>query len=108
MTGVPFGQTVTVIRGAVNVRTGQWEEASRHDIAGCAVAVGASAETTGTSDTLTVDATVYAPVGADVTATDRVLIGSAVYDVQGQPWAPVNPFTGWAPGVVVSLVHHEG
>lgn len=94
-------QTVTVLRGAVDLRSGVWVETSRHDIGGCAVAPAGSAETSGTSDTVTIDATVYAPAAVDVRAADRILVAGELYDVVGWP-------AHWDSGTVIELVHHEG
>lgn len=118
MTAFEHGQTLTIIRGSRNLRTGVWTETSRHDIDGCAVdwssGTGGSAaatEATGTQATSTLAAIVYAPHGADVNEADRALLDgdeSELFEVNGKPQPWRNPYTGSAPGTVIRLVNHEG
>lgn len=105
------GSTLTVIRGAVNTRTGVWVESSRHDVGPCGVDPTGGMEVTGTQDTLTTDVTVYAPYNADVVPTDRAILDgdeSTLYDVYGSPDNWANPSTGAGLGCVIRLVHHKG
>jgi hypothetical protein len=52
--------------------------------------------------------TLYMPTGTTITATNRVRVRGAVYDVLGEPAEWRSPFTGWAPGVVVQVEKVEG
>lgn len=118
MTGLPYGQTLTIVRGAQNLRTGVWVESSRHNIEGCAVdwssgagGTAAATEATGDSATTTLAAIVYAPYGADVKAADQAFIDgdeTEMFDVTGKPQDWLNPYTGSKPGTVIKLVNHEG
>lgn len=51
---------------------------------------------------------VYAPVGVDILASDRLTIRGKTYLVDGNPAEWVNPFTGWPAGVVIKLKDVEG
>lgn len=105
------GSTVTVVRGARDVRSGEWVETSRHDIDGCGVDWTGTSELAGLQDTVTADVTVFAPYGVDVTATDQVFIdgvASRVFDVTGDPMLWRNPRSGREAGTVILLVHHRG
>jgi hypothetical protein len=118
VTDLPHGQTLTIIRGSKNLRTGVFEEASRHDIEGCAVdwssgtgGTAATAEATGTQATTTLAAIVYAPYGADVRPADMAFFDgdeSEKFDVTGKPQPWLNPYTGSTPGTVIKLINHEG
>lgn len=46
---------------------------------------------------------VFGPPDMDVTADDRALVRGEVWEVDGDPARPVNPWTGWRPGTVVQL-----
>jgi hypothetical protein len=118
MTAIPSGLTdLTVVRGATNPKTGVWQEASRHVVAACPIAPGASVEQMagpdGTASTTVADMVAYLPYGSDVRAQDRVLLGSYplpgggagrdVYEVNGRPVDWGSPFTGRRAGTVVAL-----
>lgn len=51
---------------------------------------------------------VFGPPDMDVTARDRVLVRGEIWQVDGDPEFPVNPFTGWRPGCTVNLKRVEG
>lgn len=51
---------------------------------------------------------VYAPVGVDVLAGDRLQIRGRTYSVEGDPQEWRSPFTGWEAGVVIKLKIVEG
>jgi hypothetical protein len=51
---------------------------------------------------------VYAPAGSDIRAQDRLVVRGKTYEVDGEPAAWRSPFTGWEPGLVVSLKIVEG
>jgi hypothetical protein len=108
---------LTVLRGHTDTMSGVWVETSRHVIRRCVGAPGASVEqvpgANGTSDTTVADMVVYAPFGADVVASDRVLLGdypqpsdgwdAEQYEVQGRPVTWQSPYTGRRAGTVISL-----
>lgn len=52
--------------------------------------------------------TLYMPAGAEIGPQSRVRVRGEVYDVLGEPAEWVNPFTGWAPGIVVQVGRTEG
>lgn len=45
------------------------------------------------------------PPGADIQFGDRVQLpgDTTMYEVDGMPWSPRNPFTTWQPGIRVRL-----
>jgi hypothetical protein len=69
---------------------------------------GTSVELVQGEDILTTQPTVMLPPGTQVAAIDAVQVDGLVYEVDGSPNAPVNPFTGWQPGVVVKLKRVTG
>lgn len=48
------------------------------------------------------------PVGTSVDPADQFIIGGHTYRTAGEPWSPVSPMTGTAPGVVVKLEQVTG
>ena len=52
--------------------------------------------------------TLYMPPGTTVTPQQRVAVRGEVWPVQGEPAVWRNPFTGWAPGVVVQVGRTDG
>ena len=53
--------------------------------------------------------TVYLEVGAPVPSpTDKLRRGTTVYDIDGTPRTYQNPFTGFVPGPVLSLLQVTG
>lgn len=44
-----------------------------------------------------------APPGTVVSAVDRVKFNGKTYEIQGNPWSWMNPFTGWEPGVQIDM-----
>ena len=106
----PFGVTLTVQRAPTKPdRYGQRVFADDHTIGPCAVDYSASTENTAHREAVTVDAVVYAPLGVDVLATDRIKLPNMdVFRVVGAPALWVNPFTGWAPGVTIRLARTTG
>lgn len=67
-------------------------------------APGGSAEITTGGDMVNTQPTLY---GVDqalpVKSTDRFIVDGISFEVDGDPQAYLNPFTGWAPGLVVPL-----
>lgn len=52
--------------------------------------------------------TAYLPPGTAITSANRVTVRGNTYDVQGEPAVWRNPFSGWAPGIIVQLEKTEG
>jgi hypothetical protein len=110
--------TVTVRRSSGRTPHGDPLPSTTHDIAGCFVAPSsgdsgqpASTERTDLRDTVITGWTLYAPFGADIQATDQVLLpGDArPWQVNGEVgrWGP-SPFSNWKPGTQVSLRRVRG
>lgn len=112
----PYGETVTRLRPGLEPDPYSGEDVASDtetpyslDIPGCAFDPGGSSEPTevGRSAIITRPA-VYAPAGADIEAGDSLVVRGVTYMVEGNPAEYVSPFTGWAPGLVVTLVGVEG
>lgn len=115
-----YGETVTRLRrltwadpysGEVSPRP--WDDEGHEPdalpIADCAFNPGGSAEVAADGrQIVTTTPTVYAPIDADVKAGDRLVARGVVYDVDGNPAAWRNPFTGWEAGLAVTLELVEG
>lgn len=84
---MPFGTiTATVIRPAGRDRDGDpTGSPTEHDVDGCMLAPGNTTEVTTQADTVVADATLYAPAGADIMATDRLRADGTTYDIVGRP-----------------------
>ncbi|MEU7843947.1 hypothetical protein AB0B39_23640 [Micromonospora sp. NPDC049114] len=113
----PAGETVTVVRaGLIGDDYGNeardWATAATTPYDGCAVAQGAKGggtETlTGDRNAVVSDLMVFMPSGADVTAADRLEVRGRSYEVTGEPFDWVNPFTATAFGTVVYCNRVEG
>ncbi len=112
----PYGITVTRQRGTAVLdpysgeETGiSWADPDEIEVEGCAFNPGGSTEPVEVGRAAVVSKpTVYAPFGADIRAKDRLKIGDTTYDVDGRPAPFKNPFTGWEPGLVVTLKDVEG
>lgn len=92
-------ETVTVVRPPARDTFGDalpGTEAST-DLPGCLVAPGGSGEQNSGANQVTTDATVYAPPGADILATDRLLVRGQLHEVVGQP----QQWTGY--GLVIDV-----
>lgn len=84
-------ETVTVVRPPGRDRFGDPRSgtAIEHDIPGCLIAPGPSTENLDAANQVDTHLSVYAPSGADITATDQVRVRGELYQVVGQPrrWA---------------------
>lgn len=69
---------------------------------------GTSSEILGNQDTVISQPELGLPPGTVVGPIDAVTVGGVTYEVDGSPNSPTNPFTGWAPGVVVKLKQVTG
>lgn len=113
----PYGETVTVLRAGLaddgyGNQVRDWSTPVRIPCAGCAVAQGARDSVTeiltGDRNVIISDLVVFMPPGADVVATDRLEVRGRVYEVVGEPFDWVSPFTGVAFGVPVYCNRMEG
>lgn len=114
---LPAGETVVRLRAATteDPYSGEsdgaldWSNPTELTITGCGFDPGGSFENTeARRDAITTQPTLYAPADADITANDRVQVRSLTYDVQGHPALWRSPFTGWTPGIAVTLRLFEG
>lgn len=105
----PYGITVTVQRQAED-RFGNFTTASEHPVGPCGIDYTGSSETSQTpSDTVNRQATLYVPAGADLTATDRVVLpDGSRWSVVGHTADFTSPMTGWNPGMTVQLQQVSG
>lgn len=112
MRELPNGDTVTILRpgpASEDIYGNDVPGAPTEiPVAGCAVAprdgTGAGAnEITDARDTVIAGLIVYAPYGTDIRATDRIRVGEAVYEVDGQPGSFRSPFSGSTGPVVAAL-----
>lgn len=110
------GETITRLRGTAITdpysgdATGvSWTTPASLTIDGCGFNPGQSAEPLQVGrNAVTTQPEVYAPAGSDILAGDRLVVRGKTYEVDGQPAAWKNPFTGWEPGMVVALKLTEG
>lgn len=112
MRELPFGDTVTILRPGVSTRDVYQNDVpgtpTEISVTGCAVAprdgTGAGTnEIVDARDTVITGLTLWAPYGTDIRATDRVRVGSDIYEVEGHPGTFRSPFTGSTGPVVVAL-----
>ncbi|MFE9955837.1 hypothetical protein [Micromonospora sp. NPDC005299] len=110
----PHGETVTVLRAQLvddgyGNPVGDWSTAGSIPYEGCAVAQGTrGSEILADRNAVLSDLVVFMPSGVDVKATDRLEVRGRAYEVVGEPFDWVNPFTGMAFGVVVYCNRVEG
>lgn len=117
MTGwFPFGVTVTVQRRGED-KWGVFTVLSEHQISGCAFNLtgsarglkGGSSELSHQQDTVTRQAELLTPPGADILPDDCVVdLDGHTWSVTGHLSEAVNPFTGWHPGGIVALTEVTG
>ena len=114
-----FGETVVVLRArrVEDPYSGEsrldWDDPLEFPMEHCAVdarAVGEAAEPADNPirDPIITGRRVFGPHGWDVTPEDRMRVRGEVWDVHGEPFDPVSPFSGWAPGTQVDLKRVEG
>ena len=111
----PFGETVVILRTEPDDVDPYGDPipgaSTETPVEGCAVWTGreANAEPVAADRApLIADLTISFPAGTDVRSTDRVRVRGKVYDVEGDPFEFVNPFTGWRPGVVAYANRGQG
>lgn len=96
---IPFGSTVTVtvVRPAAENRFGDpVGDPVETALPGCVVWVNEGTEDTDHADTVVAPATLVAPAGADIRATDRVVTDDGTWEVVGEPTPRRSPFTSAA------------
>ena len=113
---LPYGETVTRLRGTAQVDpySGEpdgisWDAPDSLDIPGCAFDPGGSQEPTadGRSSVIT-RPTVLAAFGSDILPGDRLVVRGKTYEVEGDPAEYHHPMTGWEPGMTVTLERVDG
>lgn len=113
----PFGETVLFLPhlgdatdDAHGNPVDSWAaESAGVAIPGCAFNPGTSVESAeGNRNSVTTTPELYCPRNAPITAKGRVLVRGELYEVDGNPGRYVNPFTGWAPPLVVKLRQVSG
>lgn len=111
----PYGETVMVVRaGLVDDGYGNqvrdWATATSTPYEGCAVAQGTRGgeSLTGDRNVIVSDLIVFMPSGADVASTDRLEVRGRAYEVVGEPFDWVNPWSGAAFGLVAYCNRVEG
>lgn len=110
----PYGETVTVVRaGLVDDGYGNevpdWANGTSTPYEGCAVAQGSrGSEVLTDRNAVLSDLVVFMPSGADVLPTDRLSVRGRTYEVVGEPFDWVSPFTATRFGVVVYCNRVEG
>jgi len=95
----PGGVSVIVQRASFD-RFNDATYVDHHTIDGC---LEFPTGTTENNMAVTDSRTLIAPTASDIVPTDRVRLGGLIYQVQGLPKDWVDPFTGWSPGMQVSL-----
>jgi len=78
-----------------------WATATEAQMGPCLLAPTQSTELTDQRASVSNVFTLYAPVGADLTARDRVRIDGDLFEVDGEP-------SRWPLGVTASLIRWEG
>lgn len=94
------GLTVTIQR-AVYDRYNDAVYADHHTIGGCLEYPTGSTEV---GAAVTDRRTLLVPDDSDVLPSDRIVLGGLIYQVDGLPTNWNDPFTGWSPGMSVSLM----
>ena len=99
--------TVTVWRAPYVEQRGtkvrDWANAEPHEVAGCSVQpAGTSTAWTDPRQALTVQATLFAPLGADIREGDRIEFAGARYSLNGAP-LPYRSPTGAASHLFAQL-----
>lgn len=110
------GETVTRLRGTSTTdpysgeaTTTSWTSPASLSIDGCGIADGGSVEPVEDArDSVRSDFDVITPADADVRSGDRLVVRGLTCEVEGRPFPWRNPFTGWAPGMVVRCKIVEG
>lgn len=110
-----FGETVEVVTAgtAADPYSGDtvadWAAATSVAVDGVGVEPRPGGEPTQDArNAVTSGFTLYLPADTAVASSDRVVVRGETFGVLGEPALWRNPFTGWAPGVVVQCERMEG
>lgn len=111
-----FGETVTILAAGLSEDPysgefiSSWEWAPTETVVtGVGVEPRPSSEPTQEArNAVTSGFTLYLPTGTAISPDNRVVVRGGTYEVLGEPAEWVNPFTGWAPGIVVQVQKVEG
>lgn len=93
---IPFGATttVTVVRPAGEDGFGDpTGDPTETALPGCVMWVNEGTEDTDHADTVVAPATLVAPGGSDIRATDRIVTDDGTWEVVGEPTDRRSPFT---------------
>lgn len=112
----PHGESVTVLTAGTendpysNDPVSSWEvEPTPVVVPGVGVEPRPSDEPTQEARNAVVSGfTLYLPTGTEIGPQNRVVVRGGTYEVLGEAAEWVNPFTGWAPGVVVQVQRVDG
>lgn len=112
----PFGETITILTAGLEEDpysgdlAPSWElPPSEVVVPGVGVEPRPSGEPTQEARNAVMSGfTLYLPTGTEIGPQNRVLARGETYEVLGEPAEWRNPFTGWAPGVVVQVERVEG
>jgi hypothetical protein len=85
-----------------------WSDPDLESIDGCALAPELAAEDSDHRQGVVIGWTLYAPAGADIEPSDRIVARGDTYEVDGEPADWRSPFSGRAAGVALSLRRVEG
>lgn len=100
---MPFGITVTVRHRAQDAY-GNRTTVGTDTVAGCAFMPGTSTEKMDQRDEITDNGILVMPAGSPISGADQVVMpDGTVFEVNGEPKAPMNGWTGWQPGILVPL-----
>jgi len=79
-----------------------------HEVHHCAFDPGGSTWTPEGRNAFETTPTLYAPPGADIAKTDRIIVRGDTYTITGKPAVWTSPFDGQTKGVVVPLQEVTG
>lgn len=111
------GDTITILRAASRTKFGDTSYTESHQIhnVGIHYSDGRRVKTNDDEsevenrETFITDITLFCPIGSDILVTDKVeLPDGSLCRVAKKPFPNKSPFTGWSPGMVVSLRLIEG
>lgn len=88
-----------------NIRPG-W--ADPIEVGHVAVAPTSSDEDTSQGEQVITGLTLYIPTTLDVSYQDRFRVRGDLFEVTGEPFSYTNPFTGWEPGMTVTVRRPQG
>lgn len=88
---------------------GDLVDTAAHTVQRCGLLRHSTSEDRDARDQVTETATLALPAGADITATDDVTLpDGSRWHVDGRPYVPHSPLTGWEPATAVPLRRVSG